>query len=301
MATRVPDTTLACVDCRYPRLALRAMSLSLEQCEYEAVRFFTDDVGSGPPPDPRIEVVTIPRIASLADYSRFVLKDLVRFIDTGFVQIVQWDGYVTHGASWSDRFLEYDFIGARWWFREPGRDVGNGGFSLRSRKLLAALQDEAIEVGEVEDNTICLVARGLLKERYGIRIAPGELADRYSFEGGVPSGREFGFHGIFNLPYFLDAVELADFLAVVPDEEYASPSFVTLVQRLAGRGRKLEALECARKVRAHPARLAAMPPQFRANLRHAVLGLAARTDPCPCGSGAAFKRCCGALSMWEAA
>ena len=137
---KIARTTLVCIDCQLPRLAVRAMEHTLRQCEYEHARFFTDDAGVARS-DPGIEVVAIPRIDSSAAYSRFVLKDLLHHVATDFVQIIQWDGYVTNAAAWSAEFLAYDYIGARWWFRETGRDVGNGGFSLRSRKLLLALQD----------------------------------------------------------------------------------------------------------------------------------------------------------------
>ena len=86
----------------------------------------------------------IPRVASAREYSRFVIKDLLRDIATDFVQIIQWDGYVINGPAWTNEFLDYDYIGARWWFRKHDRNVGNGGFSLRSRRLLEALQDAAI-------------------------------------------------------------------------------------------------------------------------------------------------------------
>src|SRR5262249_32700761 len=158
----------------------------------------------------------IARIGSSAEYSRFILKELLQFLHTEYVQIIQWDGYVVHGSAWRDDFLTYDYVGARWWFREPPRNVGNGGFSLRSRRLLQALQDETIKATDPEDNVICLDKRDLLEHRYGIRIAPGAVADAYAFEGTQPSGREFGFHRLFNFPHVHDERELAAVMAMVP-------------------------------------------------------------------------------------
>ena len=48
---------------------------------------------------------------------------------------------------------------------------GNGGFSLRSRRLLQALQDPRIALSVVEDETICRTFRPLLERDYGIRFA----------------------------------------------------------------------------------------------------------------------------------
>ena len=127
---RIQRTTLACIDCLFPALALRALGETLRQCEYDEVKFFTD----APPAalanlDPAIRVVPIQSLASSRDYSRFVMKELADHIGTDFVQLVQWDGYVIRGEGWDAEFLDYDYIGARWWFREPGSDVGN---ALRS-------------------------------------------------------------------------------------------------------------------------------------------------------------------------
>ena len=296
----VPRTTLACVDCQFPALALRALRLSIEQCRFEAVKLFTDDTAVANA-DERIEVVAIPRIASSADYSRFVLKELRAHVHTDFVQLVQWDGYVAHGEAWSDEFLDYDYIGARWWFHPEGENVGNGGFSLRSRRLLDALQDERIVARDPEDDVICRRHRALLRDEYGIRIAPSSIADRYSFEGTDPHGREFGFHRAFNLPYFLEEAELARVLDTIPDASFCHLGYITLVHRLIGLGRKREALRYAQRIRGYAPGYAALSAKSRALLERAVVGLASRVQPCPCGSGAAFERCCGAFEKWAAA
>src|ERR1700687_3454326 len=44
-------------------------------------------------------------------------------------------------AAWREEFLGCDYIGAQWFWHDDAMRVGNGGFSLRSRKLLLALQD----------------------------------------------------------------------------------------------------------------------------------------------------------------
>jgi len=261
----IPRTSLLCADCQCPALAARALALSLRQCAYERTQLFTDarDV---PELDPRIEIVAIPKISSAVEYSRFVLKDLLRFAETDFVQIVQWDGYVTNGAGWRDAFLDYDYIGARWWFRENGRNVGNGGFSLRSRRLLEALQDPEIKATDPEDNAICLDNRELLERRYGIRIAPAAVADAYAFEGTRPSGREFGFHRLFNFPHFHDEAGLAELMAMVPDSIFCSEVALTLVRNLLALGRNAEALRYASKAMDQPA----LPPVLRGDYERLV-------------------------------
>jgi uncharacterized protein DUF5672 len=261
----IEQTTLVCADCQSPALAARALSLTLAQCGYPRAVFFTD-AAEVPGLDAGVERVAIPTIASALDYSRFVLKELVRHVDTAFVQVVQWDGYVTRGAAWDPEFQRYDYVGARWWFRQEGRNVGNGGFSLRSRRLLEALQDPEIQVAEAEDDVICLQHRDLLERRHGIRIAPSIVADAYAFEGAPPSGREFGFHRVFNFPHFHDEAKLAQVMAQVPESVYCGEVAVSLVKKLLWLGRGDEALRYAAMALGKPA----LPPAWRGHIERLV-------------------------------
>ena len=272
----VPDTTLLCIDCQYPHLAARALRLSLEQCGYPSVKFLTDDAASASKLDSRIEFVRIPRIRSAAEYSHFVLKELVRHVDTDFVQIVQWDGYVVNGGGWSESFQDYDYVGARWFFREEGRNVGNGGFSLRSLRLLHALQDPEIRADGPEDGIICITHRALLEGEYGIRFAPSSVADRYSFEGAPPTFAEFGFHRVFNFAYLYDAVTLAELLTNVPEAILHSDGMVTFVEILMHLNRELEALSYARRIRSGDARVPCLSPQVREKLDSIIKDLVSR-------------------------
>jgi tetratricopeptide (TPR) repeat protein len=184
----VARTTLACVDCRNHELAIVALRRSMAQCRFERVRFFTDR----PFALPGIETVVIPDIGSIGDYSRFMVKELADRIETDFALVVQYDGYVLNGRRWRAEFLEHDYIGAPW----SRGGVGNGGFSLRSRKLMQALRDPRIAELVPEDVAICETYRGLLESEYGIRFAPVALAAQFSFETLPPPGPTLGFHGI---------------------------------------------------------------------------------------------------------
>jgi hypothetical protein len=262
-----------CIDCQYPRLAVRAIELSLAECSYERVKLLTDDPRAVPARDPRIEVVPISPIRSIEDYSRFVVKELLHHVSTDFVQVIQWDGYVINGKAWSDSFLQYDYIGARWWFREDGRNVGNGGFSLRSRRLLEALQDPEILVNDAEDNVICVIYRSLLEQRHGIRFAPGEVADRYAFEGITPTLTEFGFHRVFNFAYLYDAATLATVVDGIPDEAFRPEAMVTFIEILGILKRTPEALRYAQRFRQDEQRFARLPADFRARFETITAGL----------------------------
>lgn len=148
-------------------------------------------------------------------YSNFMLQRLGDFVETDFALVSQWDGHVLDGSLWDDAFLTHDFIGAPWPQFDDGLNVGNGGFSLRSKRLMEATTQ--IEPGnEAEDTAICRTNRRMLETRYGLRFAPEELARRFSFERGEPSGPTFGFHGVFNM---LSSVAPDDFAALLRSVE----------------------------------------------------------------------------------
>jgi hypothetical protein len=206
--TEIPSTTLVCVDCKHYGLAADAIMRTLEQCKFARALFVTDA-------DVRIdgvEVLRIPPIRSLAEYSRFIAKELDRHVQSDFVLVMQWDGYVLSGQQWRPEFQQFDYVGAPWAGPE-GLSVGNGGFSLRSKRLLKALQDPEISDLSSEDIAICRTYRPMLESRYGIRFATPDIASSFSFETLTPPGPTFGFHGVVHLAQILDMTDaqLAEF------------------------------------------------------------------------------------------
>lgn len=191
---QLPDVTLCSVDCLYPELSAQALLASSSQCQCSRTMLFTDREIC----IPGIETVIIPAIRSISEYSEFIVKKLAGYMSTSQVLIVQYDGFILDSSKWDAAWLDYDYIGAIW-SRKDGCSVGNGGFSLRSRRLLDALQDPRIKDLTPEDLAICCHYRALLEQEYGIRFAPESLARRFSFETVPPFSSAFGFHGIGHL------------------------------------------------------------------------------------------------------
>ncbi len=186
--------TLCAIDCLEPRLAARSLEISASHCK------FADSILlSHEPVEGSFRNVRIDRLRSVAEYSAFMVKELNAHVQTPFVLVTQWDGYVTHPAAWTDEFLKYDYIGAVWDWHEEHR-VGNGGFSLRSRRLLQALADPQFKVHTKvnEDDIICRAGRPALERTFGIRFAPEAVAHRFAYERSTPAFPTFGFHGLFN-------------------------------------------------------------------------------------------------------
>lgn len=193
---QLKDVTLIAADCYNYGGAVNALQKSMQQCSFAKVKFLTDI----PIKVDGIEVVQIPRIDSKEEYSRFMIKELHKYFNTKFVLVVQHDGYVINGDAWTDEFLEYDYIGAAWLYVD-GRNVGNGGFSLRSWKLQTILgMPDRWHVTHPEDEVIGRLYRKAL-EISGIKFPSDELADRFAFELREPNQPTFGFHGHFHKPY----------------------------------------------------------------------------------------------------
>jgi|GEM_PF-1277548 len=189
--------TLVIVDTQNYANALVSIKKSLSQIKPAKAIFFTDVdiVYEG------VEVIKIQPIRSKEEYSRWILKELWRYIETDYVLVTQHDGYVLNGESWLDEFYDYDYIGAPWIY-EHGRNIGNGGFSWRTKRLCQILgNDPIIEVTHPEDQSIGIIYRGYLERQHGIKFPEDDLADRFSFELKAPIYDTFGFHGYFHNPY----------------------------------------------------------------------------------------------------
>ncbi len=190
------DVTLVAVTSVALQATVDALLASMRQADFGEVLLLSDKTPADL--DPLISWRRIDRLSSRADYSRFMLCGLAEHISTSHALCIQWDGFVLKGSAWKAEFLDYDYIGAVWPHFHDSYNVGNGGFSLRSRRLLNACRNLSFDPHDGEDVIICRLQRSLLEEQ-GIRFASEEVARRFSYERTEPSGREFGFHGVFNL------------------------------------------------------------------------------------------------------
>ena len=187
------------------------------------------------------------------EYNLFVLYQLMYYIDTDYCLIVQNDGWVLNGQNWQDAYREYDYIGAplpilleteadgQFFLKGTDQYLAkqhliqtssnldepqNGGFSLRSRRLLAMPRqlglnveirpplppkDEKIADMEWlvklhhEDMFLTAQHRYRLQD-LGLKFAPPNIATQFSLEvpfinqmRNVPLERVFGAHWMGNV------------------------------------------------------------------------------------------------------
>lgn len=198
---KLNNVTLLGIDCIDINRLIKAAEICCKDFEFSEVKLLSSI------PSDNKNVIKIKTIGSFREYSQFVLKELNEYIDTDFVLIIQHDGFILNPTAWDDEYLKYDYIGAPL-LVEDKLVVGNGGFSLRSKKLLELLQkddDIKIEVtssdryAENEDWIISVIMRKYL-ESLGVKFAPVELAHKFSFEKNKEYGAywsdQFGFHGL---------------------------------------------------------------------------------------------------------
>jgi tetratricopeptide (TPR) repeat protein len=293
----LPGVTLIAIDTANHALALRALGRSRADVQFARTLFLTNELPAEIDVPDGIEIATIATLNSREAYSEFVLKGMSSYVATTHALLVQWDGYVINPLAWEARFLDCDYIGAKWFWQPEGRRVGNGGFSLRSRRLIDALQDPRIVLRENEDLTIGAMFRPLLEAEHGIRFADEAMADRFAFEAAYPIAKPFGFHGLFNFCRVVPPDELTALAERFSNPIAQSPQFAQLIRNCVALGQWQAAVALARR------RLTATPQDAETErlLRHAetaarTMPAAGRNDPCPCGSGKRYKHCHGSLS-----
>ena len=197
MSSRHKEITVVAMDFKNHELTRRAVELTLERIDPKEVLIISDRefyqggtfIKAASPPN-------------FVEYAWMMMKWIGPLIDTGHALYIQYDGMPWHTTCWEDDFLNYDYIGAVWPWEPEGQNVGNGGFSLRSKRFLDACRDSAITMTEsrqqAEDACLCIDHRPYLETMHGISFAPTDVAHRFSYEVQQVSPA-WGFHGQWNL------------------------------------------------------------------------------------------------------
>lgn len=209
---KLPNVTLAAVTSVKIYETIKALEYSMRGIEFGEVVLITHRRPWMLPKE-----ITYKHTSKLTDIDCFNYKiayELGEYIQTDYVLLIHYDGFVVHPEKWREEFLKYDYIGSPWPIPEEGKQhcyhdiygnlcrVGNS-VSLRSKRLLdfpgqAGLVWEKDEDGFYnEDIFICCRNKHRLEEA-GMRIAPVEVAKYFGHEHPVPEVLEvdapFVFH-----------------------------------------------------------------------------------------------------------
>lgn len=193
--------TLVCVETHRPDLAEMVLDVCCERANFSAVKLLTSKASAK-------HAVPIPPINGIENYSRFVVQELHKYIETSHCLIVQTDGYVLNEGAWKPEFLTCDFIGALYpQFRNPGSlfRYSNGGFSLRSKKLLKYLADHPFGDDPHSEDHYITVRHARELHAAGMVFASDYDSEAFGYDGrnwngsdwvshAVPWQGSFGFH-----------------------------------------------------------------------------------------------------------
>ena len=210
-AVDVEDRSVGILDA-----TLRSLRHSASKMDFGAVKLIA-------PVDEKIDGIEVDTIDSIPTegYSRFCVEELVNHVDTEYCLCVQWDSAIIDEQLWDDSFLSYDYIGPPWHTHNGYKNrVGNGGFSLRSKKFLEEASSvtydpltpcpwTATRGGCVtEDWLLCVYNYEHMLEK-GVKFADPVTAARFAvehpldekfyFRDKIDTYESFGFHGAFNV------------------------------------------------------------------------------------------------------
>jgi len=206
----LPNITLIAVTSVKIPETVHALLASMEGINFGEVKLVSHEQIPNLPENIKLELA--PKIVTSNQYSTFIFLELHKYINTDYCLIIQHDGWVSSPEKWEDSWMTYDYIGAPWRVNLlPGRDicpvtgevirVGNGGFSLRSKKILKIPSDNNLPLLSVynsynEDLNFCFLHRKKFLD-LGIKYAPIDVAARFSHEADTPEIHgitPFGFH-----------------------------------------------------------------------------------------------------------
>lgn len=194
-----PTISLVIVDTDCHVLANEAVQTSMKRFKFNDVLIFSDrtDVWNN------LKVKQIDQIKDIDFYNRFCIHELHKHVKTTHALVIQFDGFILNPQEWSPMFLHYDYIGAPWPKENHGEyNVGNGGFSLRSKKLMDAVTEYPYDYfGNVpEDIHIAQRLRPKLEKLHDVHFPDQSIASHFSAESYIYRYPTFGFHNIRFLP-----------------------------------------------------------------------------------------------------
>ena len=183
-----------------PEASVKAIEYSSREFDFAAKKIFSHRMPYNIVTDD-IQHIKINEFKLRESYSYFVLNELINYVHSEFIMMIHDDGFIINPHLWDDAFLEYDYIGAPW----PGpKDdsvgrVGNGGFCIRSRKLIEVCKNLPNYNGENDDWFVGVTNRDLLVQQ-GFKFAPVSLAMKFALELPIEECEYsldncFGFHG----------------------------------------------------------------------------------------------------------
>jgi hypothetical protein len=209
---KIPDVTMIAVDCTN-RIngTINALVECSENIDFGAVKLLSHERPQNLPEF--IQFEECPKINNINDYNYFMFLELGKYIQTSHCLTIQDHAKILDYSLWNNDWLQFDYGGSPWPIISNaymGNDgtrsrVGNGGFSIRSRRLLNLPKKLGLPLKQEQNyfnedgNICCYYKREFLF--VGIEYMPLTIAIHFAYENTVPENvgvKSFGYHR--NLP-----------------------------------------------------------------------------------------------------
>lgn len=215
---QLPTVTLVVVETRCHELMRAAINDCLAVASFGDVVICSNDFKHLHVPGAhRVQVEDWPEKRG---WSEYFWQGIAKHIRTPHTLNIQWDSWIWCPAMWFSEYLQYDYIGAPWPHGTDGLNVGNGGFCLRSKRLIDFIADNPENFPITTSNDDALICRTYRREleEEGFRWADEGLAHQFSLECPrdvivnaelkqtfpVPDLPHFGFHAMHNWAFVLN-------------------------------------------------------------------------------------------------
>lgn len=210
--------TLLFVETRAHEITKRVIDDSLSKASFGDVVIYSDKPELIPVPGARhIPCIDFPDKKSAG---AFYYGRAMEAVETDFALMYEWDAGIFDPTKWKPEFFNYDYIGAPW-VRPFGDhyDVGNGGFTLMSKKLGHWAVTNVRKHPVYTDWDFCRFQRPAY-EAAGFKWPNAALASLFSWELGPRNPDHFGFHGAFNWPTLLPRDEVITRAKIMIKSDY---------------------------------------------------------------------------------
>lgn len=207
------NVTLAALACTNIYETVQALKYSMKGISFGDVVFVSHKKPFYLPK--HIRYAYTDRNKTIKDFNYKMIYEMHKHINTEFMLLVHYDGFVINPQQWDNDFFKYDYIGSPWPKNRSLKDkngnicrVGNS-VSMRSKKLMELpskinipfepVNNKGYEGLYNEDIFICVKNKHIF-EKNGLVFAPLEVAKHFGREAALAENKgikPFVFHGYY--------------------------------------------------------------------------------------------------------
>ena len=107
------NVSLVCVATKDVLASLEALIYSSKKIKFFNILLITDqeNLKKLGKIDSKIKVHIIKKFNSVKEWGKFIVFDLINYVESDYILLIHADGFVVNPYEWREEFLNYDFIG----------------------------------------------------------------------------------------------------------------------------------------------------------------------------------------------